>query len=625
MRRGSAVVFGAVIVAASLSLSLTPALAQADSGKLHAHSLIGAPKYGPGFSHFDYVNPDAPKVGLMRIGATGSFDTLNPFSIQGQPAGLITTYLYEQLMTGNMEESSAEYGLLAEWMRYPDDYSSVTFKLRKEARWHDGTPVSVEDVIFSLTALKENLPFYALYYKNVVQAEETAPYEVTFSFDTTGNRELPQIVGQLYVLPKHYWTGVNAEGTARNIAKSTLETPLGSGPYRISEAKSGKSIRYQRVADYWGKDLPVNVGHYNYDEVRLEYFKDSTVALEAFKADLYDFRGEGSAKNWVSAYNIPALKDGRIIKEKFKLGGNEPMQAFGFNLRRAKFSDKRVRRAFNLAFDFEWLNNNLFYNEYQRMQSFFQSSELQSTGLATGRELEILEDYRGQLDDEIFNTAYKNPVNEDKKMLRGHLLEARDLLIEAGWVVRNNALVNEESGEIFTVEFLLAPDDATFERVVNPYTKALEKLGVQTKIRLVDAAQYQRRVDYRDFDMIVPNRGAFAQSDSPGNEQREFWGSEAADRPASRNVLGIRNDVIDALIERIIFAPDRAELVALTRALDRILMHEQYVVPQWYSPFSRTVRWNRFSFPENLPKLGLGTYTFWWWDEEKARATELLE
>jgi microcin C transport system substrate-binding protein len=593
------------------SVSRKTALAQDADGWRHGTSLFGDLKYAPGFKHFDYVNPDAPKGGRVRLGAIGGFDSLNPYTYKGRPAGLMGLTI-DTLTTPSYDEPSAAYGLIAEAVKFPDDYSQVTYRLRPEARFHDGTPITPEDVIFSMEMLKKVDPAYAGYYRNVVRGEKTGDHEVTFHFDEKGNRELPNITGQLPVLPKHWWEGKDASGKPRDLGATTLEAPLGSGPYRVDKVNPGRSITFKRVEDYWAKDLPVNIGKHNFDEVVLEYFLDPTVALEAFKGDQFDWRVENSARAWATAYDTPAVKRGDIVREEFTFDEPAGMQAFAFNLRRDKFSDPRVRRAFNLAFDFEWANKTLFYGLYKRLDSYFANSELAATGLPEGRELELLEGLRDQIPPEVFTTPYTNPVNDKPGAQREHLRQAMELLREAGWEIDKGVLRNK-AGEAMTVEFLIA--DPNFERVVLPYVQALKRLGIQASVRTVDTSQYKSRVDNFDFDIITHRWG---QSLSPGNEQRDFWGSEAADQSGSQNVVGIKNPAIDALINKVIYAESREDLVAATRALDRVLLWNHYVVPQWYSPSDRTARWNRFGHPEKMPKYQVGFPTIWWYDPEKA-------
>jgi microcin C transport system substrate-binding protein len=603
-------------LAVALTCSGFSAAAHAEEGDWrHGLSLFGELKYDADFEHFDYVNPDAPKGGIFRQSSIGTFDSLHPFTIRGTPAaglGLI----YDTLMSGALDEPSSEYGLIAESVRYPEDYSWVTYRLRPEARFHDGEPVKPEDVIFSLEALKASHPFYNAYYRHVVSAEKTGEREVTFQFDESGNRELPQITGQLFVLHKHWWEGADERGRDRDFAASTLEPPLGSGPYRIGRVQAGRTITYERVDDYWASDLPVNVGTYNFDEIRYEYFRNQTVAQEAFRGDAFDFTIENSARRWATAYDFPAVSRGDVVLDTFRTANAEPMQAFVFNTRHDKLSDPRVRRAFNYAFDFEWMNANIFYDQYERTSSYFQNSELAAEGLPEGLELEILEEIRDQVPPEVFTEEYSNPVGGDTRRTRENLRAAGELLREAGWEVRDGVLTNAETGEAMRVEFLLVQPD--MERIVNPYLRNLQRLGIQGTIRTVDVSQYRNRTDNFDFDIIV---SSFAQSLSPGNEQRDFWGSDSAEIPGSRNLIGIQNPAVDHLIERIIFAPDREALVAASRALDRVLLWNHYLVPQFYSPDIRTARWNRYGLPENMPEYGFST-TIWWWDEEKASTVQ---
>lgn len=568
-------------------------------------SLIGEPKYADDYAHFDYVNPNAPKGGRLRQAAFGTFDSLNPFIIKGKPGAV--TAIYDQLMADSMDEPSAEYGLLAKSVTYPDDFSWVEFELHETARWHDGEPLTSSDVIFSLNSLTANHPHFASYYKNVSKAEALGDHRVRFEFDEKGNRELPLIMGQLYVLPEHYWDGSDG----RDISASTLTPPVGSGPYKIADVDPGRRIVLERVADYWGKDLPVNRGKHNFDRLVIEYYLDETAMVEAFKGDRYDFRLENSAKRWATEYDFPAVTDGRVVLQTFKTNQASPMQAFIFNLRREKFSDPRVRQAFNLAFDFEWMNKNIFFGQYARTDSFFEGSELEATGLPSAKELEILEPLRGQIPDEVFTADYENPVNGDTGAVRANLRKATALLQEAGWSIQDGALTNNETGEKMELEFLLR--SPTFERVVLPYKQSLKRLGIEATLRVVDTAQYQARIEEFDFDMAVDG---FAQSLSPGNEQRDFWGSASADRDGSRNTIGIKDPAIDKLIDAIIFAPDRETLVAATRALDRVLLWNHYVVPQWWSAL-RTARWDRFGLPETLPAFApAGGFPDVWWYEE---------
>ncbi|MXQ11612.1 extracellular solute-binding protein [Microvirga makkahensis] len=601
-------------LAACLSL---PPLAAQEAPWRHGAALLGEPKYRPGFKHFDYVNPDAPKGGLVRLGAQGTFDSFNIVvaGVKGAPEqGL--GLLYDTLTTSSFDEPSAAYGLLAESFSYPEDYSSVSFRLRPEAKWHDGQPVTADDVIFSFEAFKANSPTYAFYYANVTKAEKTGEREVKFTFNQTGNRELPQIMGQLIVLPKHWWEGTAPDGRRRDVTQTTLEPPLGSGPYRLKSFEAGRNATYERVKDYWGVNLNVNVGQNNIDEIRYEYYRDATVLLEAFKADRIDFRTENSARNWATGYDFPARQEGRVVLEEFPYRATGIMQAFVLNLRRDKFKDERVRRAFNLAFPFEELNKTVFYGLYERVGSYFHGLELASSGLPEGEELEILESLRDKIPPEVFTTPYQNPVNDTPENIRKNLREADRLLREAGWEVKSGRRVNA-SGEPLSVELLSSsPND---ERVFLPYKAVLERLGIIVSVRTVDDVQFTNRTRSFDFDITST---VWPQSLSPGNEQREFWGSQAARREGSRNLAGIADPGVDALIDRIIYAKDRDELVAATKALDRVLLAHNYVVPQWTSLKQRTARWDRYSHPQTMPRYaGAAFPTVWWYDEEKAAKT----
>ncbi|MBN9600481.1 MAG: ABC transporter substrate-binding protein [Afipia sp.] len=580
----------------------------------HGLSLFGDIKYPAGFKRFDYVNPDAPKGGSVRQIAIGTFDNFN-ITVAGVKGAIAPiNWLYETLTTGSLDEVSTEYGLLAEAVSHPADFSFVIYRLRANATWHDGKSVTPEDVIFSLNAFKTYHPMYSAYYRHVVKAEKVGERDVKFTFDAPGNRELPQIVGQLTVLPKHWWEGSNASGAKRDISATTLEPPLGSGPYKIKEFVPGRSLVLERVKDYWGRDTNVNVGRYNFDELRYEYFRDSTVALEAFKGDQVDWRTENSAKNWATAYDFPAVSDKRVILEEFPNRSSGIMQAFAFNIRRDKFKDARVRRAMNFAFDFEEMNKQIFFGQYKRITSYFDGTELASSGLPEGRELEILQGVKDAVPPEVFTTAYTNPVGGNPENVRSNLREGLRLLKEAGYEVRERKLVNAKTGAPFEVELLT--QDPSFERVMLFYKPSLERLGITVNVRTIDPIQYENRQRNWDFDIVT---ASWPESLSPGNEQREFWGSRAADMAGSRNLIGIKDAAIDKLIERVIFAKDRDDLVAATRALDRVLLWHNFVVPQWNYPKVRTARWDRFGRPAQMPKYGLSAFpSIWWFDKDKA-------
>jgi microcin C transport system substrate-binding protein len=584
----------------------------------HGISLFDDLKYPTGFKQFDYVNAAAPKGGAVREIAVGTFDNLN-YVVAGVKGSLAAgiDLIYETLLVSALDEVSSEYGLLAEAVSYPDDFSLAAYRLRAEAKWHDGKPITPEDAIFSFNAFKKYSPQFAAYYRHVAKVEKTGDREITFTFDSPGNRELPQIVGQLLVLPQHWWEGTDKNGNKRDIGATTLEPPLGSGPYRIKEFSPGRNIVYERIKDHWGHDLNVNIGRDNFDELGFEYFRDTTVALEAFRGNKVDWRTENSAKNWATAYDFPAVKEGRVILEEFPINNQGVMQAFAFNIRRAKFQDPRIRLAFNYAFDFEEMNKQIFFGQYKRIASYFQGTELASTGLPEGRELEILETVRGKVPPEVFTTPYSNPASGNPQAVRGNLREAARLFKEAGYEVRDGKLVSGKTGEPFTVEFLA--DDPSFERVFLFYKPSLDRLGVTVAVRTVDDAQYENRLRNWDFDIITASWG---ESLSPGNEQRGYWGSKAAEQIGSRNLIGIQDPAVDAMIDQVIFAKSRDYLVAATKALDRVLLWNHYVVPQWTYGKVRSARWDRFGHPDPMPKYGAGAFpTVWWWDTEKAAKT----
>jgi microcin C transport system substrate-binding protein len=599
MRRISAI--------AALGFAVPLALAAVAAVGDYGVSLFGNLKYGSGFTHFDYADPQAPKGGSLALSAIGTFDTLNPFVIKGVPAaGLSRTF--DTLTSVAEDEPGSAYGLVADTIAIAPDKLSVVYKIRPTARFHDGTPITPGDVIWTFETLRaQGHPMYGAYYRDVVKAEAEGERGVRFRFASAANRELPQILGEMPVLSKAYWSG-------RDFAKTTLDPPLGGGPYRIEKVDPGRSITYRRVADYWGKDLPVNKGRYNFDTIRYDYYRDATVALEAFKAGQYDLRIENAAKAWATGYDGPALRAGLIKKAMIPNELPSGMQGFGFNLRRPIFQDPRVRQALIYAFDFDWSNKNLFYGAYRRTRSYFDNSELAAQGLPRGEELAILEKYRGHVPDAVFAKAYEPPTYDGSGEIRGGLVRALQLLGEAGWTFKDGRLVNTKTGEPFAFEILL--DNPQFERIVLPIVENLKRLGITARVRTVDTAQYQRRMDTFDFDMTVV---LFPQSLSPGNEQREFWGSHAADQPGSRNLLGIKSPAIDALIEELVRAPDRASLVAHARALDRVLQYGYYLIPNYHLAAYRVAYWDKFGRPAIAPKYALDLDT-WWVDPTAAKA-----
>lgn len=576
---------------------------------VHALAMHGQPKYPPDFKHFDYVNPDAPKGGTLHLAVSGTFDTFNAFNNKGSPAAS-STVAVETLMVSSADEPFTKYGLLAETFEVPADRSWITFHLRPEARWHDGQPVTADDVIFSFNILKtEGDPLYRFYYQSVVEAVKLDERTVKFVFDQAENRELPLIVGELPVLPKHYWEG-------RNFSAATLEPPLGSGPYKVVGFEPGRFEEVQRVEDYWGKNVPARVGLNNYDRIRYDYYLDRTVVRQALLSGRSDYFAENSAKEWATGYDVAPVRQGLLIKKEFLDKSRGGMQGFVMNTRRELFKDRRVRRALAYAFDFQWTNKNIYYGQYAQPESFFAPTELASSGLPQGEELEILERYRGRIPDEVFTEEYHAPKTDGTGWPRANLQKAFEIFAEAGWVVRDMKLVNKETGAPFRFEFLY--EDQAQERVLLPFFRNLQRLGIDVRPRLVDPTQSVNRERMFDFDMmIVPT----AQSLSPGNEQREYWGSKAADEPGSRNFAGIKDPVVDALIDLVISAPTRESLVQRTRALDRVLLWGHYVIPQLIAPFDRYAYWDKFGQPDIIPLNGPSPM-YWWIDPEKEKSLD---
>ncbi|MCZ6680317.1 MAG: extracellular solute-binding protein [Candidatus Poribacteria bacterium] len=602
-----------LLVATIVGLAIVASYnAFAEEGKVykaHAIAMHGQPKYGPDFKHFDYVNPNAPKGGQIVYGGFGSYDSLHTFILKGRtPSGI--GLLFETLTSNSSDEAFTEYALLAETIEWPEDRSWVAFTLRPEARWHDGKPVTVDDVIWSLDALKtKGHPFYRAYYANLAKAEKVGDRKVKFTFSGPPNRELPLITGQIPILPKHYWEGRDFEAT-------TLEPPIGSGPYKIKSLDPGRSITYELDPNYWGKDIPLNVGQNNFGLIRYDYYRDRAIEREAFKAGEIDFFAENAAKEWATGYNVPAVEKGVIVKREIRHENPQGMQAFVFNTRREIFKDRKVREAIGYAFDFEWTNKNLFYDAYTRTTSYFSNSELASSGLPGEGELEILNTFRDQIPEEVFTTAFAAPKTDGSGNIRGNIRTALRLLKGAGWEIRDGKLMHVETGTAMRFGMLLVSPG--FERIVLPFTKNLEKIGIEATVNTVDTAQYQNRLDSYDFDMAIVTWG---QSLSPGNEQRDFWGSEAAETNGTRNLAGIKETVIDELVDLIISAPDRESLINQTRALDRVLLWNHYVIPQWHISSYRVAYWDKFGTPEVRPKYSRGEET-WWIDPELEASLE---
>lgn len=573
----------------------------------HALTLYGdPPAYAEDFSHFSYVNPQAPKGGTLRLSGFGSFDSLNGFNSRGTPADQLSL-IYDSLTFHALDEPFTEYGLLAERIERDPENLWVRFHLRPQARFHDGEPVKPTDVVYTFnTLIEQGAPFYRAYYADVREVVADGPHSVTFHFHHGDNRELPLVLGQMAILPEHWWR-------ERDFSRGILEAPLGSGPYRIDQINAGRSLSFRRVEDYWAADLPVRRGFFNFDRVVVDYYRDTGVALEAFKAGQFDFNQEVSARNWATGYSSPALRDGRIIQEEIPNLNTQGMQGFVFNMRRPMFADVRVRKAISLLFDFEWSNGRLFHNAYKRSSSFFGNSELGANGLPGADELALLEPLREQLPAAAFTPAWVPPQTDGSGMIREQMREAYALLQEAGWRIENDRLVNQQ-GQALSFEFLLVQAD--FERILLPFKRNLASLGIDMSLRRVDVSQYVNRVRSRDFDMLV---AGFGQSNSPGNEQREYWHSSSAENPGSRNLMGLQDPAVDALVEGLIRAESRAALVSHSRALDRVLRSHHIVVPNFHTDVYRVAYWNKFSHPEQSPRYDLGLYT-WWVDPDKEAA-----
>ena len=573
----------------------------------HGIAMHGDLKYPKSFKKFDYAFKDAYQGGEIKLSSIGTFDNLNPYILKGVAAWQ-AAYLFETLMKSSFDEPFSQYGLIAEGIKVPADRSWVTFKIRKEAKFSDGSQISPEDVIFSFNILTtKGHPIYKTYYGQVEKVFKISEQEVKFQFKGEPNPELPLIIGyQLPIFSKKYWEGKEFE-------KTTLIPPLGSGPYLIDDIKPGRSITLKKDPNYWGKDLNVNIGRFNFETIRTDYYRDETVALEAFKSGAYDFKLENSSKNWATAYKFGAVKKGKVKVEEIKYYRPSGMQGFAFNMRKPIFQNRNVRKALTYTFDFEWSNRNLFYNAYTRTKSFFDNSDLSSQNLPSDQELAILENYRGKIPDEVFTTIFSPPNTDQENGLRKNLRTARRLLKKEGWIIQNDVLTNKQTGEVFKFEILLR--SPLFERIVLPMKRNLKKLGIDVSIRTVqDDSQYIRRLEDFDYDMIVVNYGSII---SPGNEQKNYWGSATADQSGSPNYMGVKNPVLDEIIDKLISAKSREDLVIYTKVLDRILLFNYYLIPQFHIGHYRVAYWNKISRPDVSPKYDLG-FDFWWFDNEKA-------
>ncbi len=567
---------------------------------MHGIAMHGAPKYPPGFDHLDYVNPDAPKGGSLRRGLQGTFDSLNPFILKGNAAAG-RHHAFDTLLKRAWDEPFSLYGLIAETVETPEDRSWVEFTLRPEARFHDGSPITVDDVIFSWETLRDQgRANMRLFYARVLKAERVGERGVRFAFDPAqADRELPLLMGLMPIISKAYYS-------AHTFDETTFEPPLASGPYRVAEVDPGRSIVYERADDYWAKDLPINRGQDNFDTIRYEYFRDGNVLFEAFKTGAFDFRYEGSATQWATGYDFPAANDGRVKREELANQRPAGMRAFVFNTRREIFADARVREALGYAFDFEWINANLLHGAYQRTQSFFANSELAAAGAPSPAELALLEPWRGQIPDAAFEPLAPLPTTDGSGNIRRNLRAALKLLRDAGWAVRDGVMVRQSDGTPLTFEILLVfPEN---ERIALAYARNLERLGVKANVRTVDTAQFEFRRQTYDYDIIIHT---WRITLSPGNEQAHYWGSAAAEQDGTRNYIGIQSAAVDGLIEKVTGSRDRDALVAAMRALDRVLLAGHYVVPLYHSGVDRLAYWDKFARPDVIPTYGFVLESWW--------------
>jgi microcin C transport system substrate-binding protein len=603
--------FAKTCLAASVALAVSSLPGWAEPQ--HGLSLFGDLKYKADFQHFDYVNPDAPKGGTVKFAATGTFNTFNAFQLIGdKPAG--EGQIFDTLMSPSYDEPASSYGLIAQSVEVAPDKSSVTYSLRPEAKFQDGSKITPEDVVWTFDTLKSKAhPRYKLYYADVLKAEKVGGNAVKFTFRNGDNRELPTIVGEMPVLSAAAWSKIDFE-------KPLQQAPLGSGPYKIASFEMGRSITYQRDPNYWGKDLPVNRGRYNFDTIRYDYYRDPSIALEAFKAGQFDIRLENVSKNWAVGYDSPALSAGLIKKELIPNKLPQGMQGFGFNTRKPLFQDSKVRDALAYLFDFEWTNKNLFYGAYTRSRSYFSNSELAATGTPTADEMKLLEPLKGEIPGEVFTKEYDPPKTDGSGDVRDNLRAALKLLGEAGWSVKSGKLVNAQA-QPFQFEFLLSQNQADFERVVLPFAQNLKRIGIEMSVRSVDPAQYENRMKSFDYDMTIVGIG---ESLSPGNEQREYWTSASADEKGSQNYMGIKSKAIDALVDAVINAQDRAGLVTATHALDRVLTWGHYVIPNWYLASFRVASWDKFARPDISPPYPPGgpALDTWWIAPQRAQDVE---
>ena len=595
-------------LAAALLLT-APAIA-ADPEARHGLSVFGDLKYGPGFKNFDYVNPDAPKGGTLKIPGLDTFETIHPFILKGQKEPLAEALLYDTLMARSFDEPDSYYGLVAKTVEVRADKSWVAFNIDPRAKFHDGTQITAGDIVFTLNALKtDGHPRYRVNFRDVDRAEATSPSRVKFTFKPGTHRDLPTRLAALPVLSKAYYDKVDFK-------KTTFEPALASGPYKVGKFEPGRSITYQRAENYWAKDLPVNRGRFNFDRITVEYYRDREVAFQAFFSNQYDYREEFTSRQWATQYDKPPANKGLVVRETLPDETPSGVQAFILNLRRAKFQDVRLRAAMDLAFDYEWTNKTLFYSLYDRTNSMFENSSLAAKQPPSKEELALLEPFRGKVPDEVFTTVFRAPETDGSGRIRGNLRKASRLLKQAGYAVRNGVLT-DIAGKPLTIEFLLF--ESSFKRIINPYLQNLKRLGIQASIRIVDVANFKRRQDSFDFDIVIRR---IAQPLTPGLEQRNYFGSEFADVPGSFNIGGVKDSAVDALIEKVVTAKSRGELTVATRALDRVLMWNRFVITQWYKGEHNVAYWNKYNRPKVSPKFSTGVLDTWWYDAEKAAMIE---
>ena len=595
-------------IAAALLLT-APAIA-ADPEPRHGLSVFGDLKYAAGFMHFDYVNPDAPKGGAIKIPGLDTFETLHPFILKGRKELLAEPLLFDTLMARSTDEPDSYYGLVAKTVEVPDDKSWVAFNINPQAKFHDGMRITAADVVFTFNTLKKDgHPRYRVNFRDVDRAEATSPSRVKFYFKRGTHRDLPTRLAALPVLSKTYYDKVDFK-------KTSFEPALASGPYKVGKFEPGRSITYQRAENYWAKDLPVNRGRFNFDRVTVEYYRDREVAFQAFFSNQYDYREEFTSRQWATQYDKPPVNNGLIVRETLPDETPSGVQAFILNLRREKFWDIRLRAAMDLAFDYEWTNRTLFYGLYERTNSMFENSNLAAKEPPSKEELALLEPFRGKIPDEVFKAPFAAPVTDGSGRIRGNLRKANRLLKQAGYAVKNGALTGK-NGKPLTIEFLLF--ESSFKRILNPYIQNLKRLGIQATIRIVDVANFKRRQDSFDFDIVIRR---IAQPLTPGLEQRNYFSSELAGVPGSFNIGGVKDPAVDALIEKVVTAKSRDDLIVATRALDRVLMWNRYVVTQWYKGVHNVAYWNKFNRPSKSPKFDPGVIDTWWYDEKKAEMIE---